>query len=355
MAEVAASLATEKLTSLLSEDVELLRGVHEEVEDIKLELEFITCFLKEADAMAARDQGSTSIITWVKLVRETAFRIEDAIDGYMTSSISMSNVTTHEIASELRDIRISVREIGQKRRRYGLNMPGNTGVARRDPRVGLQFVQDNELVGIVSPRSELVHRLISGPSVSTVVSLVGMGGIGKTTLARKVYENQTVDHHHNLVRIGLHWSRIFDDSLKILGVVPNLLKFQLTNGYDGAQLHFEKGYFQRLEELAFRMLNGLNRLTIDEGAFPSLEWLSIGPCPYLQELPWTISCLKSLKPLAFHNMPNSFALKLVPDEGADHWKVEHIPNVVFCSTNGSMQCYVYRLGDQRLLQVLHCT
>ncbi|KAE8721724.1 hypothetical protein F3Y22_tig00015339pilonHSYRG00016 [Hibiscus syriacus] len=99
MAEVAASLATEKLTSLLSEDVELLRGVHEEVEDIKLELEFITCFLKEADAMAARDQGSTSIITWVKLVRETAFRIEDAIDGYMTSSISMSLTAMNTMVS----------------------------------------------------------------------------------------------------------------------------------------------------------------------------------------------------------------------------------------------------------------
>ncbi|TYH08607.1 hypothetical protein ES288_A07G029300v1 [Gossypium darwinii] len=34
---------------------------------------------------------------------------------------------------------------------------------------------------------------------------------------------------HNLVRIGLHWSRISDDSLKILGVLPKLLKFQLTN------------------------------------------------------------------------------------------------------------------------------
>ncbi|KAK8660753.1 hypothetical protein V6N13_051664 [Hibiscus sabdariffa] len=128
---------------------------------------------------------------------------------------------------------------------------------------------------------------------------------------------------------------------------------KLTNGYDGARLHFEKGYFQSLKELALRMLNGLNRLTIEEGAVPCLEWLSIGPSPYLQELPWTISRLNGLKHLDFHNMPNSFARRLVPSKGTDHWKVEHIPNVVFYCTNGSMQSNVYKLGDPRLLQELH--
>ncbi|XVF82824.1 hypothetical protein PTKIN_Ptkin16aG0081300 [Pterospermum kingtungense] len=157
----------------------------------------------------------------------------------------------------------------------------------------------------------------------------------------------------NLVRIGLHWSRISDDSLKILGLLPNLLKLQLTNGYEGAQLHFEQGYFQRLKELTLRLLNGLNRLIIDEGSLPFLEWLSIGPSPDLEELPWGICHLKILKNLTFHNMPNSFARRLLPNEGPDHWKVKHIPNVVFYCTNGSRQCYAYKLGDQRLLQVLH--
>ena len=46
MAEVAMSMVIDKLIALLSEDVEMLRGIHKEVEDIKVELEFIICFLK---------------------------------------------------------------------------------------------------------------------------------------------------------------------------------------------------------------------------------------------------------------------------------------------------------------------
>ncbi|KAK8610238.1 hypothetical protein V6N13_081401 [Hibiscus sabdariffa] len=162
MAELAACLVKEKLTSLLCEDVELLR-----------------------DARAARDQDSDSIITWVKLVRETAFRIEDALDDYILHLHVVNSHEHHgfikahmcklacflrnmkkrrEIALELQDIVRSVRGIVQKRKRYGLkisetNGSSSTDVARRDPRVGLQFVQDDELVGIDSSRNELVRRL----------------------------------------------------------------------------------------------------------------------------------------------------------------------------------------------------
>jgi disease resistance protein RPM1 len=61
--------------------------------------------------------------------------------------------------------------------------------------VGSLFIEEGEVVGIASPRDELVSWLVGGATRRSVISVVGMGGIGKTTLAKKVYENVSVKGH----------------------------------------------------------------------------------------------------------------------------------------------------------------
>ena len=47
-------------------------------------------------------------------------------------------------------------------------------------------------MGIESPKGELINWLVEGAAERTVISVVGMGGLGKTTLAKKVYDNKKV-------------------------------------------------------------------------------------------------------------------------------------------------------------------
>ncbi|KAK9006978.1 hypothetical protein V6N11_019308 [Hibiscus sabdariffa] len=159
----------------------------------------------------------------------------------------------------------------------------------------------------------------------------------------------------NLVKINLHWSRISDDSLKILGDLPKLLEFWLYEGYNGVELHFEQGKFEKLKHLALRRLYKLEKLVIERGCLPCLETLGIGPSPVLQEVPTNIGNMECLKNLRFYNMPKEFVKKILPREGPDYWKVKGISNVCFHYTSRRFHRENYKLGDFRLRQYLYQT
>lgn len=53
----------------------------------------------------------------------------------------------------------------------------------------------SDLVGIDEPKKKLVEWLVEGGSGRKVISLAGMGGLGKTTLAKQVYDDSEVKKH----------------------------------------------------------------------------------------------------------------------------------------------------------------
>ena len=77
------------------------------------------------------------------------------------------------------------------------------------------LLEEEEIVGIEKPKRQLIGWLVEGRTWINAVSVVRMGGLGKTTLVKKVYDDVTVKKHLN-THAGLTVSESFrvEDVLK---------------------------------------------------------------------------------------------------------------------------------------------
>ncbi|XP_074580385.1 disease resistance protein RPM1-like [Curcuma longa] len=207
MAETALQFVLQKLNYWIVQEEQLLVGLRPAIKDIRDELECITEFIREADA--GEDKDGTK--AWMRQLREIAYDIEDHLEDYTLHfgqpqgdrcfgmlSRCLHNLkhwrSWHRMATEIQEIKSRVRGISDRRKMYKFS-PTNSTASRNilhDRHVAALFMDEAELVGISEPREQIIRWLVEGKSNLQAISVVGMGGLGKTTLVRKVYDDERV-------------------------------------------------------------------------------------------------------------------------------------------------------------------
>lgn len=187
-----------KLATLMGEEYAKLKNLRKEVKFINDEL----IGMKDAlEGLSYQDELDPQTKRWRDIVREMSYDIEDIIDDFM-QNIGGSSKTTgfvsntierlktlrarHKIAGQIEDIRNLVIETSARRQRYKLDTSLSSDVVI-DPRVVTLYENAANLVGLEAPTSELVNFLADDNQQLKMVSIVGFGGLGKTTLANVVY------------------------------------------------------------------------------------------------------------------------------------------------------------------------
>ncbi|KAJ4790551.1 hypothetical protein LUZ62_041797 [Rhynchospora pubera] len=194
----------QKSSSAAVDEVAKVLGVRQDIWYIRDELEMMQAFLVAAEAQ--QDKNNVMLI-WVRQVKRLAYQIEDCLAEF---SLHLENrslyyrlrtlSTRRQIASKIRDIRVKVEETSKRNLRYNLVDPlksssdatssnGNFAV-----RMDALVVEETELVNQIEPKNELLSLITESNKNRKVIWVTGMGGLGKTTLVKKVFDSSKLSN-----------------------------------------------------------------------------------------------------------------------------------------------------------------
>jgi len=202
-----------KLGELLVGEFTLEKRMRKGIESLLTELTLMHAALRTV-AKVPPDQLDEGVRIWAGNVKELSYQMEDIVDAFMVSvecraepanpknkvkkllkktiRLFKKGRDLHQLSDALDEAVGQAKHLAELRQRYEQETRDTANGASADPRMMALYTDVTELVGIEEARDKLINMLTKGDDWSeqlvNTVSVVGFGGLGKTTLAKTAYD-----------------------------------------------------------------------------------------------------------------------------------------------------------------------
>ncbi|KAL0010268.1 hypothetical protein SO802_005376 [Lithocarpus litseifolius] len=263
MAGVLVSALLEQLASIAvgeaEQEIKLVVGVDQEVRKLEDNLRMIQAVLEDAEK---RQMTEAAVKLWLGKLKDTFYLMDDVLDEWNTElikariqeeekeeenaessharkktkvSFSVPSLSSwlrpvhklsmrDDFAHKIKDLSGKLDELLKERVGFGFELNRSTKVVERPTTTSL--VDVSKICGRGKEREELVSNLLGKDSQEEksphVISLIGMGGMGKTTLAQLAYNDVDVQAHFE-TRIWVCVSDPFDQIRVAKAIIESIV------------------------------------------------------------------------------------------------------------------------------------
>ncbi|XP_031129954.1 disease resistance protein RGA2-like [Ipomoea triloba] len=257
MADALISTVVEQLINILKHQAQELKralGVEKEIANLSSKLENIREVLDDAEKRSFKDKG---IKLWIQNIQDFCYQVDDVLDEWRTRTLrqqiespeaSRSSflpsrskfkrfVMHRDIAKKIKELDSTLDRITKEKDQFRFDYASitHTSAASHSDqelmRVTTAFdVDASHIQGRKSDASALISKLLENPGEEEarngphVISIVGTGGIGKTTLAQLVFEDEQIKTHFGDERVWICVSDPFDQIKIAKAIVESITK-----------------------------------------------------------------------------------------------------------------------------------
>ncbi|KAL9238878.1 hypothetical protein vseg_013249 [Gypsophila vaccaria] len=282
MAESIITNLVQQLGLLALEEAKSVKEVEGQCSSLVNELKIMKSFLRDSEG---RGTDHDAVKKLLEQIREVAFQAEDVIETFVLETQRHQRRTKTErivhklghwqslrtIGKQIDSINQRIKKIYEDKEKFQIEMGEGSRNTHFENLLRRQRMEvDEEVVGFNDVVDTLQKQLIEGSSQLEVMSIVGMGGLGKTTVAKKLYnDDKIIRNHFNCIG----WVFVSDQDYKTREVILNLFK-SLGKKMDV----FEPMETEELKKILCKHLMGHRYLIILDDVWNKKMWDEVKEC-----------------------------------------------------------------------------